>query len=62
MQELLCFVIRPAGLLRVVGFLVDPIYIGYDSTSRRLAVFSGLSNLRDDQGEPQNVLITYEYQ
>jgi len=56
-----CFVIRPAGLLRVVGFLVDPIYIGYEQDSRRLAMFSGLSNLRDDAGEPQNVLITYEY-
>lgn len=59
--ELSCFVIRPAGLLRVVGFLVDPIYIGYEQQSRRLAMFSGLSNLRNDQGEPQNVLITYEY-
>lgn len=56
-----CFVIRPAGLLRVVGFLVDPIYIGYEQDSRRLAMFSGISNLRDDRGEPQNVLITYEY-
>lgn len=59
--ELHCFVIRPAGLLRVVGFLVDPIYIGYAQDSRRLMMFNGLSNLRDDAGEPRNVLITYEY-
>lgn len=56
-----CFVIRPAGLLRVVGFLVDPIYIGYEQGSQRLMMFNGLSNLRDDAGEPRNVLITYEY-
>lgn len=59
--ELHCFVIRPAGLLRVVGFLIDPIYIGYEQDSRRLMMFNGLSNLRDDAGEPRNVLITYEY-
>lgn len=59
--EMHCFVIRPAGMLRVVGFLVDPIYIGYEQDSRRLMMFNGLSNLRDDAGEPRNVLITYEY-
>lgn len=59
--DMYCFVIRPAGLLRVVGFLVDPIYIGYELKSRRLMMFNGLSNLRDDAGEPRNVLITYEY-
>lgn len=59
--DMICFVIRPAGLLRVVGFLVDPIYIGYEQDSQRLMMFNGLSNLRDDAGEPRNVLITYEY-
>jgi hypothetical protein len=56
-----CFVIRPAGMLRVVGFLIDPIYIGYEQNSQRLMMFNGLSNLRDDAGDPRNVLITYEY-
>jgi hypothetical protein len=60
-EDMHCFVIRPAGLLRVVGFLIDPIYIGYDRGSQRLMMFNGLSNLRDDAGEPRNVLITYEY-
>lgn len=60
-QPLHCFVIRPAGLLRVVGWLVDPIYIGYHKDSRRLLVFNGLSNLRDDAGEPRNALIKFEY-
>ena len=41
--------------------MIVPIYIGYEQDSRRLAMFSGISNLRDDRGEPQNVLITYEY-
>jgi len=56
-----CFVIRPAGMLRAVGWLVDPIYIGYGQQSRLLEVFNGISNLRDDNGEPQNVLITFDY-
>ncbi|ALO45052.1 hypothetical protein [Pseudohongiella spirulinae] len=60
-QPLHCFVIRPAGLLRVVGWLVDPIYIGYHQETRRLLVFNGLSNLRDDAGEPRNALIKFEY-
>ena len=56
-----CFVIRPAGMLRAVGWLVDPIYIGYGQQSQQLEVFNGISNLRDDNGEPQNVLITFDY-
>ncbi|MDO8909489.1 MAG: hypothetical protein Q7W55_13445 [Pseudohongiella sp.] len=59
--DIQCFVIRPAGVLRVVGFLIDPIYIGYEQDSQRLMMFNGLSNLRDDAGDPRNVLITYEY-
>jgi len=60
-EELACFVIRPAGMLRVVGWLVEPLYIGYDMNTRRLQVFDGLSNLRDDAGEPRNALIRFEY-
>ena len=59
--DVYCFVIRPAGMLRAVGWLVDPIYIGYDQQSQRLKIFYGISNLRDDDGDPQNVLITFEY-
>ena len=56
-----CFVIKPAGLLRMVSWFVDPIYIGYDTESRRLLMFEGVSNLRDDAGEPRNALIHFEY-
>lgn len=56
-----CFVIRPAGMLRAVSWLVDPIYIGYEQQSKQLKVFDGISNLRDDNGDPQNVVITFEY-
>jgi hypothetical protein len=59
--DVYCFVIRPAGMLRAVGWLVDPIYIGYDQQSQRLKIFYGISNLRNDNGDPQNVLITFEY-
>jgi len=60
-ENMYCFVIRPAGLLRVVGWFVDPIRIAYDIDSRRLLMFEGLSNLRDDAGEPRNALIHFEY-
>jgi hypothetical protein len=56
-----CFIIRPAGLLRMVSWFVDPIHIAYHPESRRLKSFAGLSNLRDDAGEPLNVLIRFEY-
>jgi hypothetical protein len=56
-----CFQIRPAGLLRAVSFFVDPVYLGYDLNSRRLALFRGVSNLLDDSGASQDVLITYQY-
>lgn len=56
-----CFVIRPAGMLRMVSWFVDPIYIAYHPESRRLKSYAGLSNLRDDAGDPVNVLIRFEY-
>jgi hypothetical protein len=60
-EPVYCFIIRPAGMLRVVSWFVDPIRIAYHPESRRLKSFSGLSNLRDDAGNPRNVLIKYEY-
>lgn len=60
-QQIHCFVIRPAGLLRVAGWFVDPILIAYAPDTQRLLMFHGLSNLRDDAGETRNVLIQYEY-
>ena len=57
----LCLQIRPAGLLRVVGFFVDPVYLAYHTGSRRLMMFRGVSNITDDTGASQDVLITYEY-
>lgn len=56
-----CFIIRPAGLLRLVSWFVDPIRVAYDADSRRLLMFEGISNLRDDAGEPRNALIHFEY-
>ncbi|HBX36734.1 MAG TPA: hypothetical protein DEG76_05335 [Pseudohongiella sp.] len=60
-DEIHCFLIRPAGFLRVVSWFVDPIAIGYDPQTKRLRVFNGISNLRDEQGEARNALITFEY-
>ena len=60
-QNMHCFIINPAGLLRMVSWFVDPILIGYDADSRRLLMFEGVSNFRDDAGEPRNTLIHFEY-
>lgn len=60
-QNMHCFVIKPAGFLRVVSWFVDPIHIAYDADTRRLLMFEGISNLRDDAGEPRNALIKFEY-
>jgi len=56
-----CFIIRPAGVLRVVSWFVDPIRIAYDTETRRLLSFEGISNIRDDAGDARNVLIDFEY-
>lgn len=60
-QAMHCFVIKPAGFLRVVSWFVDPIHIAYHADTRRLLMFEGVSNFRDDAGEPRNALIHFEY-
>ncbi len=60
-DNLLCLMVRPAGLLRVVGWFLDPLLLAYDLESRRLLMFKGTSNLADDEGQPQSVMILYEY-
>jgi len=45
----------------LVGWLVDPIHIGYHRDTRRLMSFDGISNFRDDAGNTRNVLIKFEY-
>lgn len=59
--EVLCLVVKPAGLLRVVGWFLEPLYLAYDMETRRLLMFKGTSNLADDEGRPQSVVILYEY-
>lgn len=57
----LCLVVRPAGILRLVGWLVDPLYLAYEQGSKRLLMYRGISNLLDAEGESQDVLIRYVY-
>ena len=57
----LCLVVRPAGILRLVGWLVEPLYLAYEQGSQRLMMYRGISNLLDENGESQNVLIRYQY-
>lgn len=59
--EVLCLMVRPAGMLRVVGWFVEPLRLAYDLDEKRLVMFQGLSNLLDDQGEAQEVLVLFEY-
>lgn len=59
--DILCLLVRPAGLLRVAGWFLEPLYLAYDLATRRLMMFKGTSNLADDEGRPQSVVILYEY-
>ncbi len=60
-EQSLCLVVRPAGILRVLGWFVDPLYLAYAQDSQRLLMYRGISNLLDDDGQSQNVLIRYQY-
>tara|TARA_R100001377_G_scaffold82144_1_gene62221 strand:+ start:1216 stop:1962 length:747 start_codon:yes stop_codon:yes gene_type:complete len=57
----LCLVVRPAGILRLVGWLVEPLYLAYEQDSQRLLMYRGISNLLDENGQSQNVVIRYRY-
>jgi hypothetical protein len=59
--EVLCLVVRPAGMLRVVGWFVEPLRLAYDIEQQRLQMFRGLSNLLDNEGNPQDVVVLFEY-
>ena len=45
----------------LLGNLLTPIHLEYDSRSRRLLQFRGVSNIRDEQGRSQQVRIDYRY-
>jgi hypothetical protein len=44
-----------------LGLLAEPIYLAYDRAERRLLRFTGVSNLRDADGDSQDVDISYLY-
>jgi hypothetical protein len=48
-------------MLRVVSWFVEPLRLAYDLEQQRLLMFRGLSNLLDARGEPQDVLVLFEY-
>jgi hypothetical protein len=56
-----CFTVRPAGILRVVGWLTEPIRLAYSQDSQRLLMFDGVSNIPDDDGEGRHVVLVYTY-
>jgi len=59
--DVLCLMVRPAGLLRVASWFVEPLRLAYDLDERRLLMFRGPSNLLDAQGQAQDVLVLFEY-
>ncbi len=60
-EPLTCLVAEPTGLLRLAGWLVDPMLLGYHSDSRRLVLFQGTSNIPEADGDNRRVRIHYEY-
>lgn len=57
----LCLVVRPAGILRLVGKLIDPLYLAYKQDTQWLLMYRAISNFHDENGESQNVLNRYQY-
>lgn len=45
----------------LLAMVIAPIELSYSRSSQRLLRFSGMSNIRDEDGETQNVDIHYEY-
>lgn len=45
----------------ILAMIVDPIELSYLRSNKRLLHFSGISNIRDEDGETQSVDIHYEY-
>lgn len=60
-ENIRCFEVSAAGLLRLVGWLVDPIYLGYQQTPRRLVLYQGRGNIPDEEGNSRQVRIHYHY-
>ena len=44
-----------------LGMIIDPIELSYARAVRRLLRFSGISNIKGENGESQNVDIHYQY-
>jgi hypothetical protein len=45
-----------------LGMIIDPIELSYSRDKRRLLRFSGVSNIKDENGESLNVDIHYQYE
>lgn len=59
-SDLVIFKVMPKNIFLKV--LVDPIILTYSLKDRRLLSFSGISNIDNDKGDSQNVLIQYSYE
>lgn len=54
-----CFSISASNFF--ISMFSDQLRLSYDKTSRKLSSFQGRSNICDEAGEYQDVLITYDY-
>lgn len=55
----ICYVVRP--LNSMVSLFVKPIKLIYEQKTQRLVSFVGNSNVTDEKGSGQQVIITYRY-
>jgi hypothetical protein len=47
---------------RLLRLVAPSLNVVYDSNSRDLLSYQGLSNIKDEQGKPQTVTIEYDYE
>lgn len=58
-QERYCFTISASNFF--ISMFADELSLSYDKVSRKLMSFQGRSNICDENGDYQDVLISYDY-
>jgi hypothetical protein len=59
-EQHLCIKVKAANVF--LNWLVSPIYLVYERSSKRLQTFTGHVNVTDNKGEGQDATIRYYYQ
>ncbi|WCN07866.1 hypothetical protein [Marinomonas mediterranea] len=58
-SESVCFEVKPSAWW--LSLLINPLYLAYDETTKRLVRFIGRGNIADKNGKYQTVDIYYQY-